>query len=872
MRLSRILSAAIASLLPCVAVSAAVDELPAQNKRLQPAQAGRVSDIDVKHVSIDLRFDRKLKQAHGTSEITLSPVTAVHSIALDGAFLTINRISLRAGASLTYAYDGSPRDGALVITLDRTYQPGEVLTVSIDYHTNWQNRSDPNNIWGSFGKGLRFFEPTTTVPTKRLQIWSMGEPESNRYWFPSYDAPNDLRTTDFTATVEKPLVVISNGELLATKEHSNGTRGFHWRMNTPYPNYLTSVVVGNYQEVRQRAGSVALHTYAYPDEYAAAVATVVRLPAMLKYYSSLTGKAYPWSRYSQVMVQDFPGGMAHTMAATITDNMIDDFRTHADFYYLWDLQESQMVAGQWFGSLISPKYWQDIWLSHAFAHYLDEMFNEQHNGRDEFLLYQLLADQATYLGDWQSNVRHPVVTPHYESADSFTSDNYSLARGALVLHMLRKHLGEEKWRRVIKRYVAANAGKQVVTADFQAAVDAEAGESMAWFFDQWVFKMGHPIFKVSKHYDPVERALRLDVSQTQKIDPNDPYPQTAFFKGRLDVAIDGRIRTLQIEPQAEQSFTFVSAKSPQLVNFDVESTWIKELTFDQSLNELLYQFQHDSDVTGRNAAMQKLVLHAKDTQTLPADRSRIYAAFRSVVSSKVYWRLRANALAQLRGLLAPGPKAAMLDLQTRTLLQRIARQDVPWLRTGAVRFLGMTRDPAYVDLYLAALSDQSDRVVNAAAIALGQSMSPKAYAALVKLIQKPSWKSQSLISALNGFRELGDPRAARIALDALADTQLPRWWLATPVWDHRLSAVDTLVALERAGDAFPMLFNRFNAALRESDDNDIFGNMQLLANLGDPRGREAISMLKLRFKDDANAMTAVMQYEAQLESTIKPAP
>jgi HEAT repeat protein len=78
-----------------------------------------------------------------------------------------------------------------------------------------------------------------------------------------------------------------------------------------------------------------------------------------------------------------------------------------------------------------------------------------------------------------------------------------------------------------------------------------------------------------------------------------------------------------------------------------------------------------------------------------------------------------------------------------------------------------------------ALNDSSQRVVNAAANALGKSKSPKAFDALVKLKDKPSWKSQSLIAALNGLKELGDPRGVAIAYEALANVQLPRWHLAT---------------------------------------------------------------------------------------------
>ncbi len=849
--------------------TAAEDE-PSKLKRLPPLHMSRALDIDVRHLSIDLRFDRKLKQAIGTCEISLTPTAAISRIKLDGAFLTINSIALSSGTPLQYTYDGSASDGALAISLDRVYQPGELLTVKVSYHTNWQNRSDPNNIWGSFGKGLRFFEPTTTVPTKRSQIWSMGEPEGNRYWFPGIDAPNDVRTTDLTATIERPMIVISNGELVETKDNSDGTRSFHWRMDTPYPNYLTSLVVGEYDDIAQQADAVPLHSFAYPDEKDAATATVVRLPEMLRYYSRVTGRDYPFGRYSQVMVQDFPGGVSHASAPTITDNMIDDFRTHADFYYLWDLQESQMLAGQWFGTSISPKHWKDIWLSHAFAHYFDALFNEYRNGRDEFLLFELAADQATYLGDWNSGVRHPVVTPNFDIVDAFTSDNYSIARGALVLHMLRKQLGDEKWSRVIKRYVAANAGKQVATEDLQAAVDAEAGEPMGWFFDQWVYRMGHPVFNVTKHYDAAAKKLTLAVVQTQKPDSNDEYPQAALFAGKLEVEIDGRIETIQIEPKREQSFHFAVSRAPRLVHFDFQSTWIKEVSFEKTLDELLFQFTRDRDVLGRSAAMQSLVALAKNDKTSTRDKAKIYAAFRNVIGSSSYWRLRGTALAQLRGLLAPGPKPAALDKATVNLLKSTARRDTPWLRAGALRLLGMTRDPIHADLYLRALNDQSDRVINTAATALGQSGSPKAFDALVRLIDKPSWKSQSLISALNGLAALGDQKGVKIAIDALADTRLPRWWLATPVWDHRLAAAQTLVALGKGDEAFPMIFDRFKAAIREDDYNDIFGNAQLIAVLADPRGREAVALLKAQFAKDANAMTAVQQFETQLEDALKP--
>ena len=131
----------------------------------------------------------------GTAAITLSPFHPTNQITLDAGMLTIHSITLANGTPLKFSYDGGDKDDGLAITLDRVTAAGEDLTLKITYHTNWVNHSDPNNLWGSNGKGIRFFEPTSTEPIKRLQIWSMGEPESNRYWFPGYDAPNDFRTT-----------------------------------------------------------------------------------------------------------------------------------------------------------------------------------------------------------------------------------------------------------------------------------------------------------------------------------------------------------------------------------------------------------------------------------------------------------------------------------------------------------------------------------------------------------------------------------------------------------------------------------------------------------------------------------------------------
>lgn len=73
--------------------------------------------------------------------------------------------------------------------------------------------------------------------------------------------------------------------------------------------------------------------------------------------------------------------------------------------------------------------------------------------------------------------------------------------------------------------------------------------------------MGHPVFEVWKRYDANGKKLLLSVKQIQKIDPKDGYPQTEFFKGKMQIEIDDKINTIVLEPQLENTFEFASAQT-----------------------------------------------------------------------------------------------------------------------------------------------------------------------------------------------------------------------------------------------------------------------------------------------------------------------
>jgi aminopeptidase N len=835
---------------------------------LPPEKHPRVSSVDIRHLALDLKLNWVRQQAYGTATITFRPHTSTDTLFLDAGFLQLQGIQLSSGKKLAYRYDGSDRDNALAIALGKTYSDRDELTVRIEYRTTWINATDPLNINGSFGKGLRFISPTPTEPRRRRQVWSVGDPIGNRYWFPGFDSPEDLRTTDISITVDAGLIAISNGTLAGTRQNADGTRTFHWTMGMPYANHNTSLVVGDYVPVRQSAEGIELWSYSYPDEVEGTRASVDRLPDMMSFFSEKTGYRYPYARYSQVFVQDFPALKGNAMAATITENMVDDDRTHADFLYLWDVTEGEALAHQWFGNLMTPRAWSEVWLAKAFALYFSGLYNEHKNGRDEFLLWQHAFNQSVYFGDRSAGYIQPIVNRHYATESAFTESNHPYFHGVNVLHMLRRQLGDEQWWAAIRQYVKAHAGKLVTTEDFIQSIEAATGKSIRWFFDQWLYGTGHPVFQVAKAYDPRSKTLTLTLRQVQVANPKHLYPQVPYFQGSLDIEVGERIETVWVKPQAENVYRLSCSREPSFVNVDFQRSWVKELNQDRSLEEWVGVCAGSRDVLAINEAVSELVNLGKSPDVSPADREVIKNTLRQLIRGQAYWRLRSAAISGLRSVWmaeVPNQPLKLNGPDEQLLLQSVARESA-WTKAAAIATLGMTRDPRYAEVYLEALNDPSDRVISAAALALGNSRSDRAFDALVKLIDKPSWKNQSLMSALNGLKALGDPRGYEFAYRSLEDVTLARWTLSTPpVWDYRVVAAQTIKSLGRSADAFPLIYDRFQKALSENDAHVEFNYALLLATLGDVRGQVAFDKLREKYKVNDSYLAAVDLFEQQFK-------
>src|SRR5437763_9886564 len=201
-----------------------------------------------------------------------------------------------------------------------------------------------------------------------------------------------------------------------------------------------------------------------------------------------------------------------------------------------DCLQSHELAHQWFGYYVTCRAWSDIWLNESFATYFQAMWDEHRLGRDEFLYRDVKGNEDAYYNAWAQGNRRPIVTSNFTNKDTIF-DTYAYPRGGAVLHMLRKTLGEENWWRSINHYLRKYANQPVQTEQFRIAIEETTGQPMDWFFDEWLDKMGHPVFRVAQSYDANAKTLTLKVRQEQKPDPNSDYPQVGFFRMPVEIEI-----------------------------------------------------------------------------------------------------------------------------------------------------------------------------------------------------------------------------------------------------------------------------------------------------------------------------------------------
>ena len=330
-------------------------------------------------------------------------------------------------------------------------------------------------------RGIYFVQPTEAQPNKPTQVWTQGEDEDSRYWFPCFDYPGQLATSEIRIKVPKDLMVISNGELIEVKEQKK-EKIYHWSQKEVHPSYLMTLAIGDFVEVKDEWKGKPVTYYVDKSRTAEeAILTMGKTPQMIEFFSEKYGYDYAFPKYAQVCVADFIfGGMENTSTTLLTDRCVLDSRAALDNRSSESLVAHEL-AHQWFGDLLVIKHWSHAWVKEGAATYAEVLWTDHEYGAEE-AAYYLLGEARRYISEDKDRYRRPMVTHVYREAIELY-DRHIYEKGGCVYHMLRTELGDDLFWKAIHHFVRTNAHKTVETIDLLRAIEEATGKNCMFLFD-----------------------------------------------------------------------------------------------------------------------------------------------------------------------------------------------------------------------------------------------------------------------------------------------------------------------------------------------------------------------------------------------------
>ena len=626
----------------------------------RPLQSERSHDYDAIHYRVEFRFDEDKKIFWGENTITLSPLKDDFvQCVLDAETFTVTSVQNENGKSLTFEQP----EHHLIVHFSRAYNYDDTLSFTVAYEA--KNVAGDGSQFGmsrNYAIGLTFIEPSPRHP--RL-IQALSFPIGARHWFPCYDHPNDKATQEMIVTVSDEYKALSNGKLMSVMEDDQKkTRTFHWIQDLPHPTYLSMLVAGPYEVIEDSLGSLPINYWVYKKDAKDGLRSFHKTPEIIAFFNEEFGYPYPWAKYDQITVPGIGGGAECTSATLIGEQTIHDEKADKDYPSHWLVAHE--AAHQWWGDLVTCRDWGHTWINESFGTYYDYIYTKHDLGEEEGAV-NLQNKKNSYLNEAHNRYMRPIVFHRWDWPNQ-NFDRHTYPKGAAVLHMMRWILGETPFKKTVSHFLQKHAFQPGDTHDFLTAVKEATGQNLDWFFNQWLLKPGHPVFDIRYAWNSGTRHVNMRIAQVQDTSEGIPVFRTPVIIGI--VTPKGKTsHEVWLREQVEE-YHFPCDERPLMVRFDEGNYLLKEWTFEKSVDELLYQLDHD-DVIGRMWAATQLGQYP--------DQSQVIDKLKKRAKDDSFWAVRREAVKSL---------GEFKIVEQIGFLKKRAEDSNSKVRTTALRVLG----------------------------------------------------------------------------------------------------------------------------------------------------------------------------------------
>jgi aminopeptidase N len=683
----------------------------------------RPRSYDVQHMLIKSNFDEPNKTIFGECTITMQPLNdKFKEFELDAIAMNIDYVKLASGKNLKY--ESIYNNRGLKIILDKEYKNSEKIIFTVKYS------AQPKS-------GMYFVQPDSINPNRRWQIWTQGQGRGNDNWFPCFNHFSDKTTTETITTVKDNYEVLSNGKLISVKhDKKNRTKTFHWKMAHPHSTYLVMLGIGEYHIIKDSYKDIPVEYYVYPEQIEDAKRSLGLTPDMIAFFEKATGTLYPFEKYAQICLNNFMfGGMENTTATTLNDK-----RNIINQRAMLDYQPTSIVAHelahQWYGDFVTAIDDSSHWLQEGFATYFDALYHEHLLGKEEF---RRIMDENfnRYKADEARQGKTPL---HWFPA------RYVYVKGASVLHMLRFVLGDEDFFKAVALYTNRFAYNVANTHDFIEAVKDATGKDLQWFFYEWLFKASYPHLNVSYVYDETSKTLKLNVTQTHEVSDT-----VMYFRMPVDIEIttanEKNLHRITFE-KADETFEIQCDSKPLNVIFDKGNWIVKNITFEKSIEELIYQLKNAELAYDRKTAAEALRKYANN--------ETVFNALYESGLNDEFWQVR---------LQSAHSDVVFANSKGKELLIKMLKDVKSSIRTEAVKLLADFKESEIANFEIANLlfdrikNDSSYYVVANSFVSLAQIEGEKVLDIIVKYSKQESFFETYKFRSIVAFKMIDTPES-----------------------------------------------------------------------------------------------------------------
>nr|XP_018910157.1 PREDICTED: puromycin-sensitive aminopeptidase-like [Bemisia tabaci]XP_018910165.1 PREDICTED: puromycin-sensitive aminopeptidase-like [Bemisia tabaci]XP_018910174.1 PREDICTED: puromycin-sensitive aminopeptidase-like [Bemisia tabaci] len=463
------------------------------------------------HYELYLKPDLQSLTFSGNETIKIEIKSATNKIVLHAAELDVTNasVTLSSGETVTPDVSLSPDDELLTLSFIKELPPGQAsLTCSFVGELN--------------DKLKGFYRSKCIDPVSRKETYAAVTQFcaiDARKCFPCWDEPAVKAQFTVTLCVQDDKVALSNMPVIEESHDGEGNKILKFETTHVMSTYLVAIVVGDFDYVQDKTSNGVLVRVYTPVGRKNQGETALNFASkMLQYYEEYFKISYPLPKLDLIAIADFAyGAMENWGLITFRETrlLVDPANTSS-----WTRQAVAKCVGhelahQWFGNLVTMEWWTHLWLNEGYASFTENLSVARLHPEFDIWTQFLHHHHNSALRLDALNNSHPIEVPigHPSEIDEIF-DRISYSKGASVIRMLHRYIGDDDFRKGMNLYLVRHAYKNASTEDLWAALEESSGKPLKEMMTTWTKQMGFPLLTIESSRQ-LDDSRELVISQAK---------------------------------------------------------------------------------------------------------------------------------------------------------------------------------------------------------------------------------------------------------------------------------------------------------------------------------------------------------------------